>query len=185
MWSFGREKQGSISYIVFIVKSKQGSKERSVIVRDLNHDIQNILDYNEWRNFSQLYYLAIKAEHEVQGRKQHQTFSSNNGRNFQQCSELEELKISVAPQPSTPAFSSGVSKLSNVQPPQLKKGPHWREIVGQSGTWGGRPWARSPATCFPNSQIMCIVHIHVEEHRTTTRAVVVPNLDVKKKHCTI
>jgi hypothetical protein len=48
----------------------------------LNHDIQNILDYKEWHNFSQLYHLAIKAEHEVQGRKQHQPFRSNNGRNF-------------------------------------------------------------------------------------------------------
>jgi len=34
----GREKQGSISYIAFIVKSKQRSKERSVIVRD--QDVQ-------------------------------------------------------------------------------------------------------------------------------------------------
>jgi hypothetical protein len=31
----------------------------------LNHDIQNILDYKEWHNFSQLYHLAIKAEREV------------------------------------------------------------------------------------------------------------------------
>jgi len=31
----------------------------------LNHDIQNILDYKECRNFSQLYHLTIKAEHEV------------------------------------------------------------------------------------------------------------------------
>jgi hypothetical protein len=48
----------------------------------LNYDIQNILDYKEWHNFSQLYHLAIKAEREVQGRKQHQPFRSNNGRNF-------------------------------------------------------------------------------------------------------
>ena len=88
----------------------------------LNHDIQNILDYKEWRNFSQLYHLAIKAEREVQGRKQHQPFRSNNGRNFQQRSEPETTKLPVAPQPSTPPFSSGVSKLSNVQFPQLKKG---------------------------------------------------------------
>jgi len=33
----------------------------------LNREIQNILDYKEWRNFSQLYHLAIKAEREVQG----------------------------------------------------------------------------------------------------------------------
>jgi len=79
----------------------------------LNHDIQNILDYKEWHNFSQLYHLTIKAEHEVQGRKEHQTFRSNNGTNFQQRSEPETL---------TPAFSSGVSKLSNMQPPHLKKG---------------------------------------------------------------
>jgi len=88
---------------------------------NLNHDIQNILDYKEWQNFSQLYHLAIKAERGVQGRKQHQSFSSNNGRNFQQRSEPETPKISVAPQPSTPAFSSGLSKMSNVQPPHLKK----------------------------------------------------------------
>jgi hypothetical protein len=81
----------------------------------LNHDIQNILDYKEWRNFSQLYHLAIKAEREVQGRKQHQHFRSNNGRNFQQRSEPETPKLHVASQPSTPPFSSGVSKLSNVQ----------------------------------------------------------------------
>jgi hypothetical protein len=49
----------------------------------LNHDIQNILDYKEWCNFFQLYHLAIKAEREVQGRKQHQPFRSNNWRNFQ------------------------------------------------------------------------------------------------------
>ena len=60
-----------------------------------------------------MYHLAIKAEREVQGRKQHQTFRSNNGRSFQQRSEPETL---------TPVFSSGVSKLSNVQPTQLKKG---------------------------------------------------------------
>jgi len=48
----------------------------------LNHDIRNILDYKVWRNFSQLYHLAIKTEREVQGRKQHQSFRSNNGRNF-------------------------------------------------------------------------------------------------------
>ena len=88
----------------------------------LNHDIQNILDYKEWCNFFQLYHLAIKVEREVQGRKQHQTFRFNNGRNFQQRSEPETLKISIAPQSSTPVFSSEVSKLSNVQPPQLKKG---------------------------------------------------------------
>jgi hypothetical protein len=69
----------------------------------LNHDIQNILDYKEWRNFSQLYHLAIKAEREVQGRKQHQTFRSNNGRSFQQRSEPETL---------TPTFSSGVRKFA-------------------------------------------------------------------------
>ena len=63
--------------------------------------------------FSQLYHIAIKVEREVQGRKPHHTFRSNNGRNFQQRSELETL---------TPVFSFGVSKLSNVQPPQLKKG---------------------------------------------------------------
>jgi len=57
----------------------------------LNHDIQNILDYKEWHNFSQLYHLGIKAEREVHGRKQHQTFRSNNGRNFQQRSEPETL----------------------------------------------------------------------------------------------
>jgi len=73
----------------------------------LNHDIQNILDYKEWCNFSQLYHVAIKAEREVQGHKQHQTFRPNNGRKFQQRFELETL---------TPAFSSGVSKLSNLQP---------------------------------------------------------------------
>ena len=73
----------------------------------LNHDIQNILDYKEWRNFSQLYHLAIKAEREVHGRKQHQSFKSNNGRIFQQRSKPETLKIYVAPQPSTPVFSSG------------------------------------------------------------------------------
>jgi hypothetical protein len=33
-------------------------------------------------------------------------------------------KLPVAPQPSTPLFSSGVSKLSNVQFPQLKKGAY-------------------------------------------------------------
>jgi len=82
---------------------------------DLNHDIQNILDYKEWRTFSQMYHLAIMAEREVQGRRQHQTFRSNNGRNFQQRSEPETLTL-------TPTFSSRVSKLSNVQPPQLKKG---------------------------------------------------------------
>ena len=63
----------------------------------LNYDIQNILDYKEWRNFFQLYHLAIKAEHEVQGRKQQQPFRFNNGMNFQQCSESETPKISVAP----------------------------------------------------------------------------------------
>jgi len=87
-----------------------------------NHDIQNILDYKECHNFFQLYHLAIKAEREVQGRKQHQSFSSNTERNFQQRSKLETPKISIAPQPSTPAFSARVSKLSNVQPPQVKKG---------------------------------------------------------------
>jgi hypothetical protein len=59
--------------------------------------------------------LAIKAEREVQDLKQHQPFRSNNGRNFQQRSEPETPKIPVASQPSTPLFSSGVSKLSNVQ----------------------------------------------------------------------
>jgi hypothetical protein len=44
----------------------------------LNHDIQNILDYKEWRNFFQLYHLTIKAEREVQGRKQHQPFRSKH-----------------------------------------------------------------------------------------------------------
>ena len=62
----------------------------------LNHDIQNILDYKEWCNFSQLYHLAIKVEREVQECKQHHTFRSNNGRKFQQRSE-----------PETPVFSSG------------------------------------------------------------------------------
>jgi len=66
--------------------------------------------------FSQLYHLAIKAEREVQGRKQHQTFRSNNGRNFEQSFETEMPTL-------TPVFSSGVSKLSNVQPPQLRKVP--------------------------------------------------------------
>ena len=73
-------------------------------------------------NFSQLYHLAIKAEREVQGRKQHQPFRSHNGRNFQQRSEPKTTKLPVARHPSTPPFSSGVSKLSNVQFPQLKKG---------------------------------------------------------------
>ena len=63
----------------------------------LNHDIQNILDYKEWCNFSQLYHLAIKTEREVQGRKQRHSFRSNNRRNFQQRSESEKSKISVAP----------------------------------------------------------------------------------------
>jgi hypothetical protein len=80
----------------------------------LNHDIHNILDYKEWRDFSQLYHLAIKAEREVQGHKQHQPFRFNNGRNFQQRLEPETPKIPVASQPSTPPFSFGVSKLSNV-----------------------------------------------------------------------
>ena len=49
-------------------------------------------------------------------------------------------KISVAPQPSTPAFSSRVSKLSNVQPPQLKK----------SATTGA-----STSSSPPSSKIIC------------------------------
>jgi hypothetical protein len=31
----------------------------------LDYDIQNILDYKEWHNFSQLYHFAIKAKREV------------------------------------------------------------------------------------------------------------------------
>ena len=49
----------------------------------LNRDIQDILDYKDWNRFSQLYHLALKAEREVQGRRQDQlSFRSNTGRSF-------------------------------------------------------------------------------------------------------
>lgn len=91
----------------------------------LNRDIQDILDYKDWARFSQLYHLALKAEREVQGRRQHQSFRSNTGRQFQQRSEPEKPKVPVAKPPATPptpAPSSEVSTLSNVQSQQPKKG---------------------------------------------------------------
>ena len=46
----GREKQGSISCIVFIVKSKQGSKKRSFIVQD--QDVQVCVIWEWWLDSS-------------------------------------------------------------------------------------------------------------------------------------
>jgi hypothetical protein len=34
----------------------------------LNHEIQDILDYKEYADMTQLFEFACKAEHEVQGR---------------------------------------------------------------------------------------------------------------------
>ena len=91
----------------------------------LNHDIQDILNYKEWTRFSQLYHLALKAEREVQGRRQDQlSFRSNTGRSFQQRSDVEKPKAPVAKPPATPpapAPASEVSNVSTVQTQQHKK----------------------------------------------------------------
>ena len=55
----------------------------------LNRDIQDILDYKDWVRFSQLYHLALKAEREVQGRRQQFSFKSI-GRTFPQRPDIEK-----------------------------------------------------------------------------------------------
>ena len=93
----------------------------------LNRDIQNILDYKEWTRFSQLYHLALKAEREVQGRRQEQLSFRSTGRSFSQRSEVEKPKAPVAKPPATPPVPapevSQVSHVSTVQAQQHKKQP--------------------------------------------------------------
>jgi hypothetical protein len=92
----------------------------------LNAEIQSILDYKTWRNFSALYHLAIKAEREVQCRRhEEQSFRNSTGRSYQPRSNFEKNKASVStppPAPPSSTQSSEVSKLSSVQPQPSKKG---------------------------------------------------------------
>ena len=83
----------------------------------LQRDIHDILDYKEWTRFSQLYHLALKAEREVQGRRQQQSFRSNSGKSFPQCPDIDKPKAPVAKPPGTlPAAASmtPTSEVSNV-----------------------------------------------------------------------
>ncbi|CAN6355662.1 unnamed protein product [Urochloa humidicola] len=91
----------------------------------LNRDIQDILDYKDWTRFSQLYHLALKAEREVQGRRQElQSFRTNTGRSFHQRSEVEKPKAPIAKSPATlpaPVPTSEVNHVSTVQSQPNKK----------------------------------------------------------------
>ena len=95
---------------------REGDDETSArFFGGLNRDIQNILDYKEWTHFFQLYLLALKAEREVQERRQDQlSFRSNTGRSFQQCSDIEKPKVPVAKPPATPPAPAPASQVSNV-----------------------------------------------------------------------
>nr|XP_034605584.1 uncharacterized protein LOC117865481 isoform X2 [Setaria viridis] len=91
----------------------------------LNRDIQDILDYKDWNRFNKLYHLALKAEREVQGRRQQHTFRSNPGRSFQQQrSDVDKPKASVVQPLATPSATTYAFKVSNLSPvqsqPQMK-----------------------------------------------------------------
>jgi hypothetical protein len=62
----------------------------------LNHEIQDILDYKEYANMTQLFELACKAEHEVQRRRSRTYFDTFAGRNSSSCS------APALPTPSAP-----------------------------------------------------------------------------------
>ena len=84
----------------------------------LNHDIQDILDYKDWNRFNQLYHLALKAEREIQGRRQQQHFHGNSGRSFppRPTTSIEKSSPPVAMPPAPE-----VSKTANVQVSTAKK----------------------------------------------------------------
>jgi hypothetical protein len=87
----------------------------------LNCDIQDIIDYKDWTRFSELYRLAIKAEREVQGRRQQFSFRANTRRTFQQRPNVDKSKDAAAPNaPSTMPSTTPTSEVSNLSLVQVQ-----------------------------------------------------------------